>query len=179
MRSPTNQFKRGEIDAVDPTFSLLPKADLGNGEILSPGAINALIGYAKMYGLDPYRGHVVIMYGAPYIGLDGYVYSADKQNKPYRLLSRPLNEDERKAYRIEKEKDHAWLATVEKLEGGSFTGLGIVTEAEMTAKSKKDTTQLRSPVVAAHPWQLAQKRAEWQAMRRGFPIGETLGKEEG
>ncbi|MBA7580553.1 hypothetical protein ES708_22446 [subsurface metagenome] len=53
------------------------------------------------------------------------------------------------------------------------SGLGIVTREEMEAKSPRDETKLRSPVVAAHPWQLAQKRAEWQALRRGFPIGES------
>ena len=69
--------------------------------------------------------------------------------------------------------DHAWVAEVIFTDtGASFTGLGIVTYDEMTAKSNKNPDRLRSPVVAAHPWQLAQKRAEWQALRRAFPFGE-------
>jgi len=59
-----------------------------------------------------------------------------------------------------------------------FGGIGIVTQEEMTEPSKRHPDQLRSPVVAKHPWQLAQKRAEWQAMRRAFPIGEPENEKE-
>ncbi|GAG93864.1 unnamed protein product, partial [marine sediment metagenome] len=89
------------------------------------------------------------------------------------LKSRPLSPEEEKQYKVG-ENDHAWVATLTFTDtGASFTGLGIVTYEEMIAKSEKKPEKLRSPVVAAHPWQLAQKRAEWQALRRAFPIGET------
>ena len=177
--SRTEQFKRGTLQKVDPMFNLLPKADLATGEMLSPEMIQALVSYARTYGLDAYRGHVVLMYGAPYIGFDGYLYHADKLNEPYTLNSRPLSEDERKTYQVN-EGDHVWTATVKILRNGAeFTGLGIVAKNEMTEMSKKKPDHLRSPVVAAHPWQLAQKRAEWQAMRRAFPIGESEPAGEG
>jgi len=151
----------------------LPRADLATGEMLAPETVHALMVYARKYALDPYRGHVVIMYGKPYIGIDGYLWHANLTGKPYQLKSRPLTEDERKTYQVG-EGDHAWVCEVilpdeQKL----FIGLGIVTKAEIEARSTKHPEQLRSPVVAAHPWQLAQKRAEWQALRRGFPIGES------
>lgn len=171
--TPTGEFKQGKRLAVDKSFNLLPKADLATGEMLSPAAIQALIAYADKYHLDPYRGHVVMMYASPYIGLDGYLYHANSTGIPYSLTSTPLSGEQRKACLVEADT-HAWSATVELLDTKqTFTGLGIVTKAEMTEESKKKPGQLRSPVVAAHPWQLAQKRAEWQAMRRGFPIGET------
>ncbi len=162
-----------------PVLGDLPRADLATGEMLVPEVVHALIAYAKKYDLDPYRGHVVIMYGKPYIGLDGYLYHANRSGKPYQLNSRPLNTDELPVFQVP-EGAHAWLATC-KFTGTEsyFTGLGIVTLEEMTAKSSKDASKLRSPVVAAHPWQLAQKRAEWQALRRAFPIGGTEEKEEG
>uniref|UniRef100_A0A6H2A1Z3 Uncharacterized protein n=1 Tax=viral metagenome TaxID=1070528 RepID=A0A6H2A1Z3_9ZZZZ len=145
--------------------------DLATGEVLGKDLVDALVEYAYQYGLDPMRGHVCLMYGKPYITIDGYLYHANRQNKPYTLTSRPLNETERGMYQV-KEGDHAWRADIIYNEGKSLTGgTGIITQAEMTAKSKKDTTRLASPVVAAHPWQLAQKRAEWQALRRAFPIG--------
>ena len=151
----------------------LPKADLATGEMLAPEQVHALMVYARKYALDPYRGHVVIMYGKPYIGLDGYLYHAVSTKKPFRLESRPLTIAERTDYQVQ-EGDHAWIAYVNINDGeGLFSGLGIVTKEEMEAKSTKHPEQLRSPVVAAHPWQLAQKRAEWQALRRAFPIGET------
>lgn len=160
----------------DPRTALLPGYDLATGELLSLEAINNLIAYAQKYSLDIYRGHVVLMYGKPYITIDGYLFHARQTEIPYTLESHPLSDDERYTYRIGK-GDHAWLATVNLLGPvGMHTGLGIVTLEEMTEESKKKPGQLRSPVVAAHPWQLAQKRAEWQALRRAFPIGE--GKEE-
>jgi len=151
----------------------LPRADLATGEVLAPETVRALTIYARKYDLDPYRGHVVIMYGKPYIGLDGYLYHAFRSRKPYTLSAHPMTEGEKKDHMIDL-KDHAWLAQV--IFTGTdqaFGGIGIVTQKEMEAKSTKHPEQLRSPVVAAHPWQLAQKRAEWQALRRAFPIGET------
>lgn len=151
----------------------VPKADLATGEKLTLDQIQGLMHYAAKYGLDIYRGHVVMMYGEPYIGLDGYLYHAYKEGIPYQLRSRPLDELERNTYRVEP-NDHSWTCEVIRLDtASSFTGLGIVTKAEIVARSTKNPEKLRSPVVAAHPWQLAQKRAEWQAMRRAFPIGET------
>ena len=154
-------------------FALLPKADLATGELLLPEKVQALVAYAHKYGLDPYRGHVVVMYGEPYIGLDGYMYHALTEKVEYQLKSRPLTTVERTEHQIN-EGDHAWIAFLDIGRGEKyFNGLGIVTREEMTAMSTKNPDRLRSPVVAAHPWQLAQKRAEWQAMRRGFPIGEA------
>lgn len=157
----------------DDRLWLVPKTDLANGQLLPPEAIQRLVDYAKSYGLDPYRGHVVYMYGKPYITLDGYLFYAHLSHRPYDLSSCPMSTEEAANYKI-KETDHAWIAKVEFLDSGqTYTGLGIVTYDEMTATSKKDSTQLKAPVVASHPWQLGQKRAEWQALRRAFPIGET------
>jgi len=171
--TPIEEQKAGIRPAHRLMLELLPKTDLATGAVLSPELVQGLIKYADKYGLDPYRGHVVLMYGKPYITLDGYLYHANKSRVDYRLGSRPLTQDERTTYIIG-EKDHAWICqlTMDD-EKRCFTGLGIVTLEEMEARSKKDTTKLSSPVVAAHPWQLAQKRAEWQAHRRAFPIGET------
>lgn len=171
--TPTQQFAAGKLQKVDPLFNLLPSADLATGDPLTPIMVQGLIAYASKYGLDAYRGHVVVMYGKPYITIDGYLFHANQTGQPYNLESRPLSETEKAAYQIP-EGAHAWLAKCSiGPDFGVFTGLGVVTADEMTEKSKKRPDQLRSPVVAAHPWQLAQKRAEWQALRRAFPIGET------
>jgi len=154
-------------------YSLIPSTDLATGQSLTVTQIKALMEYAYKYHLDPYRSHVMMMYGKPYIGIDGYLFHARQLNIAYSLEARPMTTTEAKIFKIGK-LDHGWIAKVTYLaDGSTFTGTGIVTYDEMTAKSTKDTTKLRSPVVAAHPWQLAQKRAEWQAMRRAFPIGET------
>lgn len=159
-------------------FALVPQTDLGTGELLVPEVIKALVNYAHKYDLDPERGHVVLMYGKPYITIDGYLFHAALSGIPYTLESRPLTTSEAKQYKVGP-TDHAWLAKVIFTSTGQeFTGLGIVTYEEMTAKSPRDDTKFRSPVVAAHPWQLGQKRAEWQALRRAFPIGEPPPQKE-
>ncbi|GAH33709.1 unnamed protein product, partial [marine sediment metagenome] len=107
----------------------------------------------------------------PYITIDGYLYHARQSGIPYTLESRPLKEDELKKFRGG-ENAHIWISKVILTgEGNEFVGYGVVAQDEMTAKSPRDATKLRSPVVAAHPQLLAQKRAEWQALRRAFPIG--------
>lgn len=176
--TPIQEHKAGKREAHAPIFELLPRKDLATNELLVPEVVKALMSYTYKYGLDPYRGHVVMMYGKPYISIDGYLYHASQTGKPYTLQSRPMTTKEITQYKIGK-TDHAWLAKVTFTEtGDEFTGLGIVTYEEMTAKSPRDTSKFRSPVVAAHPWQLAQKRAEWQALRRAFPIGESEEKQE-
>lgn len=158
------------------TFAGVPTTDLVTGELLSRETVQALVEYAHRYNLDPARGHVVVMYSKPYITIDGYLYHARSTGIPYTLQSRPMTTEEEKVYKIGV-TDHGWLAEVIFTESGDkFNGTGIVTYDEMTARSSRDETKLRSPVVAAHPWQLAQKRAEWQALRRAFPIGETEGE---
>ena len=155
------------------TMGGIPASDLGTGELLTLDVMKALVDYARGYGLDPKRGHVCLMYGKPYITIDGYLYHASKQGKPYQLATRPFGLEERVQYQIT-DQDHAWISTVTMDNGlTKVSGLGIVTQEEMTEKSKKNPDRLAAPVVARHPWQLAQKRAEWQAMRRAFPIGES------
>jgi hypothetical protein len=155
------------------TMGGIPATDLGTGELLLPEVIQRLAAYARHYGLDPARGHVCLMHGKPYVTLDGYLYHAHEVNNLYRLESWPLNKQEREDYQIP-EGAHAWVASVDKIVSHShFAGVGIVTLEEMTEKSKRDPSHLAAPVVAKHPWQLAQKRAEWQALRRAFPIGES------
>jgi len=155
------------------TMGGVPATDLGTGELLPLEIVKALMDYAYKYKLDPARSHVVLMYSKPYITIDGYLYHARQSGVAYSLSSRPLTTTEIEQYKAG-QTDHAWIAEVNLVEKGQkFTGLGIVTYEEMTAKSPRDTNKLRSPVVAAHPWQLAQKRAEWQALRRAFPIGES------
>ena len=58
------------------TLSLVPAVDLGTGELLKKELLDALVLYAVKYHLDPERSHVCLMYGKPYITLDGYLFHA-------------------------------------------------------------------------------------------------------
>jgi len=175
--TPMQEYKAGEREAHTQIMELIPRKDLGTDKLLSAALVEALSEYAIKYGLDPDRAHVVMMYSKPYITLDGYLYYANRSGIPYSLTSRPMTTGEIKDYKLGK-TDHGWLAEVNFLDSGArFTAPGIVTYEEMTARSPRDESKLRSPVVATHPWQLAQKRAEWQTMRRAFPVGGIIERE--
>ena len=109
------------------TLSLAPAVDLGTGELLKPDIVKALDEYATKYNLDPARGHVVLMYGKPYVTLDGYLFHARRSDIRYKLESRPMTTDELKSYKVGK-TDHGWIAYVLFIDDGSqFNGTGIVT----------------------------------------------------
>lgn len=145
--------------------------DMATGELIPGNKLEALVKWAKDRGLIPELGHVALMHGKPYPTIDGYLYHASSTNTDYHLRSRPLMVDERSTYQIP-EGAHAWVSEVVMGDGRrSFIGLGIVTAEEMTEKSKRNPQQLAAPVVAKHPWQIAQKRSEWQSLRRAFPLG--------
>jgi len=166
--------KQSKTTAVAELFPGVPNTDLATGEQLRPEFVKALVDYAHKYHLDPVRGHVVVMYSKPYITIDGYLYHANRSNIVYSLMSRPMTTEEEKEYKIGA-TDIAWIARIRLIATDQdFTGLGIVTYEETTAMSEKHPTQLKSPVVAKHPQLLAQKRAEWQVLRRAFPIGEAV-----
>jgi hypothetical protein len=174
------QRRRGPAPqgAMATTTSGVPATDLGTGALIPREKLEALVSYATGYGLDPRRGHVCLMYGDIYITLDGYLYHANRSGRLYSLESRPLEDQERHDYQID-EGDHAWISTLRFAGVGNYvTGIGVVTREEMEAISKKTPGQLRSPIVHDKPWQICQKRADWQALRRGFPIGESLPAEE-
>lgn len=173
-RAPTlaQRSKQGEALPATATYSRLPDTDLGTGGKLSAQQVSALCNYAMSLSLRPELGHVMLMYGRPYIGLDGYIFYAKRCRLPYTLRSRPMTPAEREANQLVP-GDHGWISELERLDDQSYAmGVGVVTLSEMSATSDKRPGQLRSPVVAAHPWQLAQKRAEWQAFRRVFPLGD-------
>lgn len=152
-------------------FALVPQTDLGTGQLLLPEVIRGLVAYADKYHLNPELGHVVLMYGKPYITIDGYLYHARQSGAAYSLESRPISGDEHDAYMLGS-TDHGWLATVTILNTREeYTGLGIVTLREINEPSKHDPNIPAHPVVANNPQLLCQKRAEWQALRRAFPIG--------
>jgi len=152
------------------SLALLPKVDLGSGVQLTEKVITQLVNYAKKYDLDPELGHVVFMYGKPYVTLDGYLYHARRSGAAYSLESRPMSGDEHDAYNLGS-TDYGWLATVTLIITQEvYTGLGIVTYKEIKEPSKNDPQLPAHPVVANNPQLLCQKRAEWQALRRAFPL---------
>lgn len=159
-------------------FTGIPPADLETGEVLSLEKLRALVNYARRYDLDPHRGHVALMYGEPYITIDGYIYSAHRKKQVFSLSGHSLTEDELRLHGYES-GDIGWLSKVRNITtGADFEGYGFVTMRERTEMSKKRPERLRNPVVAEKPGSMVIKRADWQALRRAFPIGESDEGEE-
>lgn len=177
-KSPIQEYKAGEREAHAPGLDLMVKTDLGSNKELSAHQIIQLLRYADRYGLDAYRGHVMIMYGKPYIGIDGYLWHAHQENIPYSLTGRPLNKDELEL-RGYKAEDIGYQSRIKRLDTlQEFEGLGVVTREEINAVLENKPSQKRYPVVAEKPGQMVQKRADWQALRRAFPIGESTAEKE-
>lgn len=157
---------------------LIPQFDLGNNIMLKPDQVQFLKEYAYKYGLDPYRQHVFIIHGQPYIGIDGYIYHAHKSGISFGMAGRPLTLEELQA-RGYQEGDIGFLSTVTRQDTGAvFEGLGIVTKDEMNEIARGKPGQKRYPVLASKPGPMVVKRADWQALRRAFPIGDTVIEEE-
>ncbi len=146
------------------------REDIGEKKLLSPEDRLGLIQYAAIYGLDAFLGHVCLMYGEPYITAEGYFYNAKRSNKKFSLASMPMSDAQRIVYQAP-QGSFAWLCFVKSEQMTEpVLGIGIVTAEELTEEARGKPGQLRYPVVAAHPTLMAQKRAEWQALRRAFPL---------
>jgi len=154
-------------------LSLLAKDDLGTGKTIAPDAVAALVKWGDSLGLKPYLGHVCLYFGKPYPTIDGFYYKIVRDTTHLHIGTRPLSKEEFTTYQVP-EGAHAWLA--EAWLGDTklpTTGLGIVTKEEIEGKSDRNQEQYRSPVVHAHPQRMAEKRAEWQLLRKLVPPEEV------
>lgn len=163
------------MEAQQRLISRLPLKDLATGEHIANGKILDLIYWGMRHGLKPYLGHVCLYYGEPYVTIDGYYYLKVKRGLTWSIGTRPLTADELERYKVG-EGDFAW--TAEKYEAGQRagdSGMGIVTRDEIESKSKKSPDQFRAPVAHDHPQRMAEKRAEWQLLRKLLPLEEVEG----
>ncbi len=166
--------RRGGLPAtVDgQPLGLMPSTDFGDGHNITIQELERAVDYAQRTELDIKLGHVCLYHGKPYPTQDGYLYHARRTKRLYKLVTFPLTTEERVQYQVGAD-DFAWLCKIYLLPNeGEFSGIGIVTDDERQAMSKNDPKQHRAPVLWNKPWQMAQKRAEWQALRRAFPLGE-------
>lgn len=162
-----------QLAKAEHPLSMLPAKDLGDNKAIAKQALEALVKWGLSLGLKPYLGHVCLYHGKPYVTIDGYYYKLYKNMTPIRIGTRPLSIDERSEYHVP-EGAHAFLA--ESWLGNTrlpTTGLGVVTQEELDGKSERDPEKWRSPVAHAHPQRMAEKRAEWQVLRKLVPLEEV------
>jgi len=181
-------FARGELDKYDGKgtqesledmakrgvgkVSLMVVNDLATGQALIPAQLGALISFGKVLGLKPWLGHVVIFYSKPYISVDGYYYLNNKREKSFSISSKPMTTEERKDQQLGK-GDYGYITEARDHDGVVVAnGIGIATKAEIEGKSLRDPAKFRAPVVHDHPQRMAEKRAEWQVLRKVIPLEE-------
>jgi len=184
--SPTTALKRGQADKVigpgaqkdledrakrsETALSLLPRADIATGQALGIAKIGELVLWADNIALNAHLGHVCLYFGKPYVTIDGYYYLLDKVKQGMTIGTRPMNAEERKITQVN-EGDHAWIA--EAWEGDRklpTIGVGIVTLGDIDEPSKRNPEEFRAPVVHNKPQRIAEKRAEWQLLRKLIPL---------
>ena len=156
-----------------PALSWLHDKDIATGADLRPDQLLGLIIWAESLGFNPNLGHVCLYFSNPYVTIDGYYFKLTREHPDIKVGTRPLTREERDERQIP-EGDHAWIAeTWEKGEKLPTTGLGIVTQEEVEGKSTRRPDEFRAPVVHGHPQRMAEKRAEWQLLRKLIPLEET------
>lgn len=156
---------------------LLTSKDLASNQLLSPAQMSLLITWADHLGLKAYLGHTCVFYGKPYVTVDGYYNLLAKRRPDLHVTSRPLNQVEREVTKVNK-GDHVWIAEAWDNRGiQQGSGLGIVTQDEIEGKSTKAPDKYRAPVVHQHPQRMAEKRAEWQLLRKLIPLEGVVTKE--
>lgn len=120
------------------------------------------------YGFDPLMGELTIYQGQPYVSLAGRYRKALETGELDGVISRPATMEEYQAWRIP-EGDYFFQVEVRK-KGCAypFVGWGRVREAEVAAARSgrgKDFLPL-----ATNPQQMAEKRAQAQALKKAFFI---------
>ena len=185
--SDTQVVKRGELDTVSGpgaqadiekaiqqgggVKTLLADADIATGKILTSQQILGLIKFADSLDLRAFLGHVCLYRGLPYVTIDGYYYRKHAMRLGFAVLTDPMTTQERQSYQVG-EGDHAFLARAMTLGGDEIgRGIGIVTKEEMNEKSRRDPSKFSAPVVHDKPQRMAEKRAEWQLLKKMVPLG--------
>ena len=125
------------------------------------------------YGLDPLFGELMIYQGRPYITIDARRRKAQETGNLDGISARPATEQERQARQVA-EGDYLFVAEV-WVKGSThpFEGWGKVstTETERArAQAKAHGKQEDALPIVKDPAAQAEKRAEAQALRRGFHL---------
>jgi hypothetical protein len=147
---------------------------------LTPQEKILLARVAISYGLDPIMKELVAYQGSAYITTDGRFRKAHDSNEFDGISSRPATKQEKSDWEIP-EGDYFFRAEAyRKGISHPFVGWGRVrvSETRPGSRTQGDTTSTFKPV-QNNPQRMAEKRAESQALRKGFPIDLPSAEEIG
>lgn len=151
-------------------FNLMPKKDIETGAVLSPDDVKALDAFAQSVRLNVYLGHVGLYFGEPRVTIDGYYYLAKTQGRDIAVAAFPATPEDRQQYQVPEGTRFYIARGWENGRQVPGVGIGIVNADELTEMSKKTPIQHRYPIVAKYPERMAEKRAEWQLLRKLIPL---------
>jgi len=159
-------------------YSLMAKADIATGMVISPAQVAALVEFADRCGLRAYLGHVCLYFGKPYPTIDGLYWKKNRDKLGFMVDCQPMTDKERLRYMVI-DGDYAFIAKAITTGGDVInTGIGIVTAEEMSKKSKKHPESFAAPIVRDHPQRMAEKRAEWQLLKKMVLLGDEVDSPE-
>ena len=151
--------------------------DAGTRQLATADHVRDLIEFADRYNLDLYRNHVCLMYGKPYVEIDGLYWLARQTEEFNGVVTRPLFLHEKDELGWD-ESDFAWTAEVyRKGCDHSFTGWDRTTQAKLEERSK-DGKEWRWPLHRERPDRMTEKQAIRYALRAAFPDLQVWESEE-
>jgi hypothetical protein len=159
---------KGALSVEHQGVILADVKDAGTRQLATADQVTVLIEFALHYGLDLYRNHACLMYGKPFIEIDGLYYLARQTGEFIGLNTHPIFLDEKRQYGWD-DTDIAWMATVHRKgckEG--FVGWHRVSQGQV-GEMTKDGREYRYPVLRNWPDRMVEKQAIRFAMRAAFP----------
>ena len=160
--------KTGALTVEHKGTVLVDVKDAGTKVLATADQVKALIEFADRYNLDVYRNHVCLMYGKPYVEIDGLYWLARQTKEFDGLKTRPMFTEEKRQVGW-RDADIAWYAEVHR-KGCSqpFTGWEC-TPPEKLEERTKDGQGYRWPVLHDRPNRMTEKQAIRYALRAAFP----------
>lgn len=142
--------------------------DVGTGHLATANQVRLLVEFCNRTGLDLYRRHACLMYGKPYIEIDGLYFLARETKEFEGLSSRPVTLSEKAEFGWDP-YDVAWFAYVyRKGCAQPFRGCEHNTQARINERTR-DGSESRWPVLRDRPDRMTEKQAIRYAMRAAFP----------
>lgn len=148
-------------------YTLQGVKDAGSHRELAPAQVKALIDFAEKLGLDLRRRHACIMYGRPYIEIDGLYFLAHQTKCFNGLATTPMTLAEKEAFGWDPD-DYVWKAEIfRKGIDQPFVGWERFTKKRLDEKNDKG--EYRWPTFRTIPDRMCEKQAERYALRKAFP----------
>jgi len=159
------------------SLSIAPFAtDGGDGKPIPREKAEHLVRWAHLYALDPWAGHVIIMYGRPFITAEGALARARANPRYEGYTLRALEEAEKEELGVPKDAWAYECAVIVKGDRHPIVEWGVVTREEVEeAKARAGERARFLPIVKA-PWAQAQARAIRRAHLRAFPLDRPKGE---